>query len=64
MTAALRCFFCGNGLEPDKTPERFLCGKCKAQFQAWTDPEGCVIRLEVAECGADECCRHRKEGER
>ena len=64
MTAALRCFFCGGGLEAGKASGSFACGKCRASFRAETDPEGCVIRLEVAGCGADDCCRQSKSGHR
>ena len=55
----LHCFFCGAGLEAGQPPDRFRCLKCGAVFQAETDPEGCVLRLQVSECGAEECCRHR-----
>ncbi len=61
MTAALRCFFWGSEWKAGGLPGAFQCAKCRAQFRAETDPEGCVLRLEVAECGADECCRHRKD---
>gem|GEM_PF-4945606 len=61
MNAALRCFFCGEELRPGKPAGRFTCGKCRANFTARTDSEGCVLGLEVAECGAEDCCRHRNE---
>jgi len=60
VTAALRCFFCGSELESGKDAGGFRCLKCRAQFRAETDTQGCVLRLEVAECGADECCRQSK----
>ena len=56
-----RCFFCGEDLKPGVQPDKFRCAGCKALFRARVDPEGCVLALEVDECGADECCRHRKD---
>ena len=60
MKTELRCFFCGQKLRPAKTAGRFTCGKCGAGFRAEKDPGGCVLRLEVIGCGAEECCRKRK----
>ena len=56
-----RCFFCGEELKAGAQPERLRCGKCRADFLAKIDPEGCLLSLEVEGCGADDCCRHRKE---
>ncbi len=36
---------------------RWLCGKCGVLFRAGLDPEGCVVRLEVEQCGTPDCCR-------
>ena len=58
MSAPLRCFFCGGELKNEQGA--YSCAGCKARFKVRTDPEGCVLGLEVAECGAEECCRHRK----
>lgn len=59
MSAAPRCFFCGDELAAGKREGSFQCLRCRAAFRARTDPEGCILALEVAECGADDCCRHK-----
>ena len=62
MNPLPRCFFCGEKLQPGKPAGRFSCGKCRAVFNARRDREGCLLSLELAECGADDCCRHREDG--
>ncbi len=54
-----RCFFCGEELQAGSRPDQLRCGKCRADFRSKTDPEGCLLSLEVEGCGADDCCRHK-----
>ena len=56
-----RCLFCGEELKPGRRLDLLRCGRCRADFRAKIDPEGCVLALEVEGCGADDCCRHRKD---
>ena len=58
---APKCFFCGGDLAATAPKDRYRCGKCGADFRSEKDAQGCVLRLEVVGCGAEECCRHRKD---
>ncbi len=52
-----RCFFCGRLLEESKAGGRWVCPGCKASFIGRTDPDGCIIALEVDHCGTPDCCQ-------
>lgn len=56
----LHCFFCAGDLQPREADSRWSCSSCGALFRAELDPEGCVLRLEVSDCGTPDCCRHEK----
>ena len=56
-----RCFFCGEEMKAGGQPGKFRCARCKADFRGEIDREGCLLSLAVEGCGADDCCRHRKD---
>lgn len=51
------CLFCGGRLLPRRPRGTWMCPGCHAGFVQETDPNGCVIRLTVEQCGASVCCR-------
>ncbi len=58
MDLKLHCFFCGAQLRGTSDAVRWLCLQCGGAFSAERDSEGCVIRMQVQGCGAEECCQH------
>jgi len=57
--AQFRCFFCGEILA--ETPGRsFRCPGCGARFAAQWDPDGCLVALQVTDCGTPDCCRNKQ----
>ncbi len=57
-----RCFFCGHPLEDQGRPNALACGGCRAVFRIERDPNGCVVRMEVQDCGTPDCCRQQSSG--
>ncbi len=55
------CFFCGEDLREGGKSHQFFCLRCRATFLAENDSEGCIVRMQVQGCGAEDCCQSKRQ---
>ena len=53
----LFCLFCGSVLT--HTKGRLTCTGCRASFIAQDNERGCLVGVELEQCGTPDCCQHR-----
>ena len=54
----LACLFCATPLSGRGRLRR--CGRCDAEFSLTRTPEGCVVGVELVNCGTPECCQRKR----
>lgn len=55
-----RCLFCGKPLRRRAT--KWHCAGCRAIFRLCRNTRGCVVRLELDNCGAGPACCQQQKG--